>query len=63
MIRDAKKKEEFERGYLLEFAEERGAKQKLEENIKTMFRKGATPEMISNLLDLNIDYVNEVLTK
>jgi len=67
MIRDAKRKEEFERGYLLESAEERGkeagAKQKLEENIKTMFNNGFDDKTISKALSLDINYVKEVLSK
>ncbi len=79
MKRDAKKKEEYELGHIKEMAIAEGRAEgkaegraegiaegelrKLESNIKTMFNNGATIEMISKLLSLDISYVNEVLNK
>ena len=65
MKRDARLKEEYENGIRELAAREEGkvegSKETLDNNIKTMKSKGATEEMIANLLDLDIKYVNEVL--
>ena len=79
MVRDAKRKVEFEINHIKEmaFAEGKaqglaeviaegkaeGKQEAIEENIKTMFSNGATVEMISKLLNLDVNYVNEVLNQ
>ena len=69
MLRDAKRREEYDRGRELEIAEEHGVEKGIEqgmekakiESIKTMSKNGASNEMIAKLLDLDISYVNEIL--
>ena len=69
MKRDAKRREEYERGVELEAATEKGiakgiAKGRTEgmnNSIITMSKNGASNEEIAKLLSLDINYVNEVL--
>ncbi len=61
MLRDAKRREEYDRGRELEIAEEQGMEKAKIESIRTMSKNGASNEMIAKLLDLDISYVNEVL--
>ena len=42
---------------------EEGREEALIENIKKMNRKGMNPSDISSMLDLDIEYVNNVLNK
>jgi len=62
-----RKREDFERRHQLHFAEEKGkaegASETLVNNIKTMHSKGLSEEEIANLLDLDVEYVKEVLSK
>lgn len=64
---NAAKKEGFEEGYEEGLAQgkaegiEKGKKENQLETIKTMFEKGASIENIAYLLDLDLDYVKEVL--
>ncbi len=79
MVRDAKRKVEFEINHIKEmaFAEGKaqglaeviaegkaeGKQEAIEENIKTMFSNGFDAQTISKALSLDISYVNEVLNK
>ncbi len=67
MVRDAKRKVEFEINHIkaMAFAEGRaeGEQRQLEENIRTIYSNGFDAEMIAKYLRLDIDYVNEVLNK
>jgi len=62
-LRFQRQKEEYEKGIMLQTAKDEGKEEKLIENIKTMSSNGASNEMISKLLNLDISYVNEVLKK
>ncbi|RIA78398.1 hypothetical protein EI71_00350 [Anaeroplasma bactoclasticum] len=59
--RDAKNKQELEQYTLLNAAKAEGKKENQLETIKTMFEKGASIENIAYLLDLDLEYVKEVL--
>ena len=59
MLRDAKRREEYDRGRELEIAKE----ESLNNSIITMSKNGASNDMIAKLLSLDISYVNEVLKK
>ena len=71
MVRDARLKEEYERGLIkLAGIEEgkaegiaEGAKETLDNNIKLMKKSGFDSETIAKVLKLDISYVEEVLTK
>ena len=79
MVRDAKRKVEFEINHIkaMAFAEGKaqglaegiaegraeGKQRQLEENIRTIYSNGFDAEMIAKYLRLDIDYVNEVLNK
>ena len=54
-----KERERFEREHQLGMARE----EKQIENIKTMYKNGAEPEMIAKLLSLDLEYVKEVINK
>ena len=58
-----RKREDFERRHQLHFAEEKGKAETLVNNIKTMHSKGLSEEEIANLLDLDVEYVKDALTK
>ena len=59
--RDARNKQELEQYTLLNAAKAEGKKENQLETIKTMFEKGASIENIAYLLDLDLEYVKEVL--
>ena len=61
MKRDAKRREEYERGVELEAATEKGITKGLNNSIITMSKNGASNEEIAKLLSLDINYVDEVL--
>ena len=67
MVRDHRKKEAYEKALELQGAKdegiEQGARENLENNIKTMHNNGFDIETISKALSLDIDYVKEVLNK
>lgn len=42
-------------------AREQGKKEKLNENIKTMYSNGADETLIAKLLNLDINYVKKIL--
>ncbi len=70
-----RERERFERESQLGMAEDKGRKEGIKEglkegkteaiinNIKTMHKNGADVKTISTLLDLDIEYVKEVLNK
>jgi hypothetical protein len=59
--RDAKNKQELEQYTLLNAAKAEGKKENQLETIKTMFENDASIENIAYLLDLDLEYVKEVL--
>ena len=59
--RDARNKSELEKYTLINTAKAEGKKENQLETIKTMFEKGASIENIAYLLDLDLEYVKEVL--
>ena len=63
MIRDQKKKEELEQRMIYQTGVDKGAQLTLEDNIRKMSKKGFDNETIANTLDLDINYVKEVLAK
>ncbi len=63
MVRDAKRKVEFEINHIKAMAFAEGEQRMLEKNIKTMFSNGFDAQTISKALSLDISYVNEVLNK
>ena len=63
MVRDAKIREDYERGRQLEIAEEEGEIKGLNNSIVTMSKNGFDNETIAKALSLDISYVNEVLKK
>ena len=62
-----RKREDFERRHQLHFAEEKGkaegASENLVNNIKTMHSNGFDAEIIAKALSLDIEFVNDALTK
>ena len=63
MMRDAKRKEEYEKGIELQAAEDRGEAKAIRSSIITMSKNGFDNETIAKALSLDINYVNEVLNK
>ena len=58
-----RKREDFERRHQLHFAEEKGKAENLVNNIKTMHSNGFDAEIIAKALSLDIEFVNDALTK
>lgn len=62
-IRTARLKAEYEEGIKLQAAKDMGKAEAHKEDIITMSKNGASSDTIAKLLDLDINYVNEVLNK
>jgi len=58
-----RERERFERESQLGMAEDKGRTEAIINNIKTMHKNGFDIETISKALDLDIEYVKEVLNK